>query len=449
MLDYFSMKKLFTKNYNLTAPGGDNYELKEARTSLLCVEKGWHLIKVTASAKNAKQKNSTDDDDLRMVLNGYELGKYEIPQGQEHYKGFDNATSWNGATLKGNSKTVYLFFYTTQVGDNQLQFFADRNPHLDSLEFHQFSTNEISKLTDLKPSNTDDVDKNGIPWISFIFIGPAPRKMEIIASGRSGKQKNKTDGDNLKVLVNGKIIQNEEAPTSDKYKNFYFSGDQLNGNTKELTITEKDLVTLENSIELWYDQNPTIHQIEIKFSENYTNLSKFSDGSMQKDFVYLTLHSFIHFMRFINRNYTADFMQNAISQNPKSLVFGEKSRLTKLIRKDTEYQKVIHLIESEINTGQLSGEIFTGGTPEDTIIFNSGDLYSAIHGIKKITYTATKTSGSRYKVDINLYDIYDFDPNNIDYSVNPATELVILADQGESLGVVKNFEILIKIHETI
>ena len=56
--------------------------------------------------------------------------------------------------------------------------------------------------------------------------------MEIIASGRSGKQKDSTDGDNLKVLINGKIIQNEEAPTSDKYKNFYFSGDQLNGNKK-------------------------------------------------------------------------------------------------------------------------------------------------------------------------------------------------------------------------
>ena len=285
--------------------------------------------------------------------------------------------------------------------------------------------------------------------MSFVFIGPAPAKMAILASAQSGKQKGSTDGDNLKILLNGKVTQNEESPTSDKYKNFYFSGDQLQGNEKTLNLKKNAFVSLENSIEIWHDQSPTIHQIDIEFSENYTNLSEFTDGSMQKDFVYLTLHSFIHFMRFINRNYTADFMQNAISQNPKNLVFGEKSRLAKLIRKDTEYQKVIHLIESEINTGQLSGEIFTGGTPESTIIFNSGDLYSAIHGIKKITYTATKTSGSRYKVDINFYDIYDFDPNNIDYSVNPATELVILADQGESLGVVKNFEILIKIHETI
>ena len=443
------MKKLFTKNYNLVAPDGDNYKWMEAETSLLCVEKGWHLIKITASAKNAKQKNSTDDDDLRMVLNGYELGKYEIPQGQEHYKGFDNAASWNGATLKGNSKTIYLFFYATQVGDNQLQFYADGKPYLDSIEFYQLNTNEIFKLVDLKPSNTEDIDRSGIPWISFIFIGPAPRKFELNASAQSGKQKNETDGDNLKILLNGKIIQNEKAPTLDKYKNFYFSGDQLGGAKEVLTIENENFVSLENSVEIWHDQSPTIHQIDIEFSENYTNLSEFTDGSMQKDFVYLTLHSFIHFMRFINRNYTADFMQNAISQNPKNLVFGEKSRLAKLIRKDTEYQKVIHLIESEINTGQLSGEIFTGGTPESTIIFNSGDLYSAIHGIKKITYTATKTSGSRYKVDINFYDIYDFDPNNIDYSVNPATELVILADQGESLGVVKNFEILIKIHETI
>ncbi len=443
------MKKLFTKSYNLTAPGGDNYELKEARTSLLCVEKGWHLIKVTAKAKNANQKNSTDDDDLRMALNGYELGKYEIPQGQEHYKGFDNASSWNGATLKGNSKTVYSFFYATQVGDNQLQFYADGKPYLDSIEFYQLSSNEIFKLTDLKPSNTDDVDRNGIPCISFIFIGPQPKVFEITTSAQSGKQKNNTDGDNLKVLLNGEIIQNKEASTSDKYKNFYFAGDQLQGSANTLTLGADHFVSLENSVEIWYDQSPTIHQIEIEFSENYTNLSGFSDSATQKDFIYLSLHAFVHLMQVSRRKYTANFMQNAISQNPKNLIFGNRSTLAKLIKKDEEYQKILQQIGNEINNGQLSGEIFTGSTPENTLIFDSGDLSSAIHGIKKIGYIAKKVDKSNYSVEINLYDIYDFDPNNVDYSVYPKEELVILADKGESFGVVKNFEILIKIHETL
>lgn len=443
------MKKLFTKSYNLTAPGGDNYELKEAKTSLLCVEKGWHLIKVTAKAQDAKQKNSTDDDDLRMALNGYELGKYEIPQGQEHYKGFDIAASWNGATLKGNSKTVYSFFYATQVGDNQLQFYADGKPYLDSIEFYQLSSNEIFKLTDLKPSNTDDVDRNGIPCISFIFIGPQPKVFEITASAQSSKQNNKSDGDNLKVLLNGKIIQNKKASTSDKYKNFYFSGDQLQGSANTLTLGADHFVSLENSVEIWYDQSPTIHQIEIEFSENYTNLSGFSDNSTQKDFIYLSLYAFVHLMQIDRKKYTAEFMLNALSQNPKNLVFGERSKLAKLIKKDEEYQKVLRLIKNEISNGQLSGAIFTGSTPESTVIFDSRDLDSAIHGIRKISYTAKKADNSSYTVDINLYDVYDFDPNNVDYSVYPKEELVILADKGESLGVLKNFEILIKIHETL
>jgi len=442
------MKKLFTKNYNLTASGGDNYELKEAQTSLLCVEKGWHLIKVTASTRNAKQKNSTDDDDLRMVLNGYELGKYEIPQGQEHYKGFDNAASWNGATLKGNSKTVYLFFYATQVGDNQLQFHADGKPYIDSIEFYQLNIFEVFKLTDLKPSNTNDVDRNGIPWMSFVFIGPAPAKMAILASAQSGKQKGSTDGDNLKILLNGKITQNEESPTSDKYKNFYFSGDQLQGNEKTLNLKKNAFVSLENSIEIWYDQTPTIHQINIELSENYTNLSEFSDASFQKDFVYLSLHAFAHFMQVSQKKYTSEFMRNAISQNPKDLVFGDKSKLTKLIKKDAEYQRVIHLVENEIRNGKLSGEIFTGSTQENTVIFNSRDLNTAIHGIKKINYFASKTDSSHYEVDINLYDIYDFDPK-ANYSLDLKEDLVKLADSAEKLGVLKNFELLIKTHETI
>ncbi|PIR42490.1 hypothetical protein CO058_03715 [candidate division WWE3 bacterium CG_4_9_14_0_2_um_filter_35_11] len=442
------MKKLFAKAFNLTAPGGDNYEWKEAETSLLCVERGWHLIKIIASAKNAKQKDSTDDDDLRMVLNDYELGKYEIPQGKEHYKGFDNAASWNGATLKGNSKIVYIFFYATQVGDNQLQFYADRKPHLDSIEFYRFGTNETFSLNDLKPDNANDVDRSGIPWMSFIFIGPAPRNLEIIASAQSGKQKSSTDGDNLKVLVNGRIIQNEKAPTADKYKNFYFSGDQLQRSTKTLTTKGESFASLENSIEIWYDQNPTIQQMNIEFSENYSNLSELSDASFQKDFIYLSLQSFSNIMQIAKMKYTAEFMRNAISRNPKNLVFGNRSKLAQLIKKDSEYKKIITLIKEKIKNGLLIDEIFTGNTPENTIIFNSWDLYSAIHGIKKISYTANKDGNSHYKVDINLYDIYDFDPNNIDYSVNPIEELVVLADQGESLGVIKNFEILIKIHET-
>ncbi|PJC24066.1 hypothetical protein CO058_00115 [candidate division WWE3 bacterium CG_4_9_14_0_2_um_filter_35_11] len=328
------MKKLLTKNCNLTAPGGDNYKWKEVETSLLCVEKGWHLIKITASAKNAKQKNSTDDDDLRMVLNGYELGKYEIPQGQEHYEGFDNASSWNGATLKGNSKTIYLFFYATQVGNNQLQFYADRNPHLESIEFYKLDTEETFSLKDLNPSNIEDVDRSGIPWMSFIFIGPQPKTFEVTASAQSGKQKSSTDGDNLKVLLNGKIIQNENSPTSDKYKNFYFSGDQLQGTQKTLTIQNKDFTSLENSVEIWYDQSPTINQINIKFSENYANLSEFSDSSSQKDLIYLSLHAFAHLMQVARKKYTAEFMRNAISQNPKNLVFEEERELAKLTRKD-------------------------------------------------------------------------------------------------------------------
>ncbi|PJA41121.1 hypothetical protein CO178_00890 [candidate division WWE3 bacterium CG_4_9_14_3_um_filter_34_6] len=443
------MKKLFTKKYELTASGGDNYEWKEAETSLLCIDKGWHLIKITASAKNAKQKNSIDDDDLRMVLNDYELGKHEVPQGEEHYNGFDNAASWNGATLKGNFKTIYLFFYAIQVADNKLQFYADGEPYLDSIEFYQLDTDEVFNLTDLNPNNVQEVDRSGIPWMSFLFIGPQPRIFDIEASAQSGKQKNSTDGDNLKILVNGKIIQNEKAPTSDKYKNFYFSGDQLQGNKKVLTLKGNDFISLENSIELWYDQNPIIHQLDIGFSEIYTNLSEISSGSLQKDMIYLTLQAFTNIVQVDRRKYTAEFMRNAISRNPKNLVFGNKTNFVKLIRKDPEYEKVISLVKSGINNDQLSGEIFTGSTAENTIIFNSHDLDSAIHGIKKITYSANKTDSSRYTVNINLYDIYDFDPSNIDYSIYPKEELVILADQGESLGVVKNFEILIKTHETI
>jgi len=442
------MKKLFTKNYNLVAPSGNNYKWKEAKTSLLCVEKGWHLIKITAKAQNSNQKGSSDDDDLRMALNGYELGKYEIPQGKEHYEGFDSASSWNGATLKGNTKIVYLFFYATQVTDNKLTFYANGEPYLDSIEFYKLDTTEIFDFPELKPNSIEDVDRAGIPWMSFVFIGPAPAEMKIFASAESGKQKGSTDGDNLKILVNGKIIQNENAPTSDKYKNFYFSGDQLNGNTKEFTIAEKDFANLENSVELWYDGNPKLMSVKVKLSDKQ-NLEDLLGNSLHKKPYYLLFQSASNLAEVANLKYTALFLRNSLKQSPVNLHYNYKHEIVELIKAENCYKSLVDLVKKEIDAGNQNGEIFPGSTPETSIAFsNSTDLYFSIHGIRKIKFTSKKFSANRLIINMRLFDVYDFDPS-LGYSLNIPDRIVDIANYAESIGVINNFEISIDIHETI
>jgi len=235
----------------------------------------------------------------------------------------------------------------------------------------------------LKPSNTDDVDRNGIPWISFIFIGPAPVEMKILASAESGKQKNETDGDNLKVLVNGKIIQNKEASTSDRYKNFYFSGDQLNGNTKKLTLTENDLVTLENSVELWHDKSPRLESINIKLSDKQ-DLIRPLGTVLQKQPYYLFFQGASNLSEISGLKYTALFLRNSLKQKPVNLHYSYKHEIVELIKSENSYKTLISLIKRRIETGEEKGEIFPGSTEETSIAFNdSADLHFALHGVKK------------------------------------------------------------------
>lgn len=74
------MEKVFSKKIFPEAPGGDRYEWKEAKTIFDISQGGVFVIKIEASAKEGKQNNSKDDDDLRLALDGFDFGKYEKPR---------------------------------------------------------------------------------------------------------------------------------------------------------------------------------------------------------------------------------------------------------------------------------------------------------------------------------------------------------------------------------
>lgn len=99
--------------------------------------------------------------------------------------------------------------------------------------------------------------------------------MDIVANCKSGKQKDSTDGDNIKIYTNGGIILNPKAPTSDKYKNFFFSGDQMQGSS-ELLMIGGDQFLFEDgdfALEIWYDKKPLLERVkvELKAGSEYDN----------------------------------------------------------------------------------------------------------------------------------------------------------------------------------
>ncbi|MEK7548152.1 MAG: hypothetical protein AAB540_04620 [Patescibacteria group bacterium] len=137
------MKLIFQKIKFPKAAGGNLYEWVDAETSFTTIKTGLFVVKIVASAKNAKQNNSTDDDDLRISLDGFSFGKYE----KNAWKGFGSSASWNGASLKGGTKTIY-FFVELDKGWHKIQFFADETP-ISLLHGFDYIQNTIINAADM------------------------------------------------------------------------------------------------------------------------------------------------------------------------------------------------------------------------------------------------------------------------------------------------------------
>lgn len=452
------MNLIFKKSDSLKAPGGDRYEWKEAEAVFAVPKDGLFAIKIEASAKNAKQNGSGDDDDLRVSLDGFDFGKYEQIEGS--WKGFNVSASWNGATLKGGTKTVY-FFANLNKGSHVLQFFADETPVLKSIEVYEITDHSFG-LSSIRPPEKIKSTRNGIPWLSFVFLGAPSKNITLGVGAKSAKTKGGTDGDNLKVVINGRTLPNVQAPTSDKYKNFCFSGDLKEWDV--LTLTDEQLakpLAFENAVELWYDGEPEITEMKIGFFDNKAFINNIKSLTDLRSHILNRVYAIVAYFEIFKKSYSAQFLRHAIEDNPTTLVFDENDPIAKQIKADPVYQKIVQNLKEKIKGGVMEGEIW----PEDfktdprlngQINFNSDDLATALHGVKKIEYTA-KRMGNGFSVNFTIFDVYDFEKQNIPNFVLSTEYIKKLAktwainhlDKGEDLKVIKNFEIQIHLTELL
>jgi len=446
------MDHVFSKFVFPKAPGGNLYEWNEAETLFSLAQTGLYVIKIVATAKNAQQNRSTDDDDLRINLDGFSFGKYERSTEQISWKGFGNSSSWDGSSLKGGTKTIY-FFVELDKGDHKVQFFADATPTIKSLEVFYVNENDFS-LANLRPVEKIKSQKKGIPWMSFVFLGTHPKNFLLDVSARSATDKGASDGDNMKVVVNGKVLQNERAKTSKKYQNFYFSGDIKS--TGILPLTDQYLSTplmFENSVELWYDEEPTINSLLINFFDTEKFLKKYESLVDLREYVISCVRIAKKYFEWTSKNYSAKFLQHSIEDNPTSLIFRANHPITRQIKADPMYEKIFKKIKEKISANIFEGEIW----PEDIagkISFDTYDLKTAIHGIKKIEYKAIAKKSGKFEVKMVLLDIYDFEKQDvpfflfhaIDYAQNT---IINAADMGEDLHIIHNFEIQINVIDHI
>lgn len=442
------MKEIFSKANFPIATGGNIYHWKEVDTNFEVKKDGKYIIAITASAKNIQQNNSHDDDDLRVIIDDYEFGKYEVHDEKISWKGFGTSSSWNGASLQGEEKTIY-FFLELQKGKHEIKFYSDNTPEIKEIKAFEFKENENFEINAVKPNASFKTDKKGIPFLSLVFFGVKPKTFLLTSVCKSAAQKESTDGDNLKVVVNGKILQNKKAPSSDKYKNFYFSGDLDKGKKEVLKIEAKDFEFLEDSVELWYDDSPeTSVNIEL-----FDSLKFWKENGTTKQIKYNFYKSFLFTIAkgfsVINYQYSKQFLKHSLSEDPKTLIFKNNDKLISIIKKDTAYAKITNIITDQLKSGILNGQINLGDTNKNLdITFENKDLAFSLHGIKKIEWNAVLNQNTNsYEVNFILFDVYDFDPKA--YEPSFVWMGVHMANILEAVQILKNYEIQIHINEII
>lgn len=446
------MEEIFSRKFFPKAPGGDRYEWQGVETVLDISQKGLFAIRIEASAKNAQQNHSKDDDDLRLVLDGFDFGKYERHQESISWKGFGTSASWDGASLKGGTKIIY-FFIELEAGPHTLQFFADETPTLKSIEIFKI-TNNTFELKNLKPSEKIKSERKGIPWLSFVFLGAQTKIFTLAVNTKSAQRKGNTDGDNLKVIVNGKIQKNPYASNSYKYKNFYFSGDKREFDIFSITSSElAEPLAFENTVELWYDEEPEIESLTIEYFNNKEFLEDLKELFDLKEYVTDRAHMAISYFKFKNRTYSAQLLEHALEINPHALIFESNHPLVKKIKDDQVYKNILKKLKEKISNGNLNGEIWPEEI-EGEIIFDSPDLATSIHGISKIEYDSVLKGENTYQVKLVLFDVYDFQKANLPSPLKHLIQYLIKTvnnaiDIGEEVGVIHNFEIEIHMTDTI
>ena len=460
------MNEIFSKKSFPLAPWWDRYEWNDAQTSFN-IEDNWkYLIKIIASAKNWELNWSKDDDDLRIELDWYRFWKYEESPEKTSWKWYWTSSSWDWASLKWWSKAIY-FFVELLKWKHVIKFFADNTPSIEEIVISKLTPWESFIFKDLVPSETIKTNKDGIPFVSFLFLWVKPTNFEIKSICKNWKQKGSTDSDNIKVITHKKLHQNVSASNLNKYKNFYFSWDIDKWLPNYLRIDPGGFDFIESSVEMWYDESP---EVEVGF-ELFSDISEWEKGIntniIKGYYDFFTDLSIDYFDR-NNLIYSNKFLKHSLNTKPNDLIFDNNDEITKKIRKNKSYDKIISIVKKhlEIEPNEWQIQLWNELKWLDISFEDDKDLHYSLHWLKKIEYKVIGNTQWKYEVQITFFDIYDFD--TMKYSLGEIFEIekkynwikwyifnkwVVLMNNGindaEWIWIVKPFQIIITINTTI
>lgn len=164
----------------------------------------------------------------------------------------DACAAWNGNELKGLEKTV-LIAANLKTGSHIINLQPDQIPFIKVITVSKVE--EIDKIIYIPIGSNPPQKSEGRPWLSYIILDLFITKLTIAAK----TNKNRTDDDDIKLLINGKIQKNEN---SKYHRDWYWCGKMLKGKEK---IFSQDINTqiAQYKLDLYSDEIPRLLKIEI------------------------------------------------------------------------------------------------------------------------------------------------------------------------------------------
>lgn len=208
--------------------------------------KGIYLIQVSAKTKDEKQLGGTDDEDLRVEIDGR---KFPLLSNQQRY--FDSPAAFSGGATHGLAKVVFIIIWL-DTGNHQLNLIPDLAATVIGIDIRQISEN--SSLSEFNlPLNLTAEDGDRRDWLAFVLVDA---KLESFTPELVLKRRF-IDSDDVKITIDDSIKQ---AHYNKRQKLWYFVASLLRGEqqSKEYKVI---LPIGLHYIELAADRTPTLNTI--------------------------------------------------------------------------------------------------------------------------------------------------------------------------------------------
>ena len=213
-------------------------------------KEGLYIIEISARARGEKQvgKDATNDDDLRIEIDGRKFPKLD---NSSRY--LDSPAAFSGGQLHNLKKTIF-FFVQLSKGKHTVSFVPDGAPLLEEITI-EFAGDSSSKISLDINQQAEDGDRR--PWIAFVLVDlPLAEVQSVIKAERRF-----LDSDDVKIVIDDETRRN----LKNGLRKFWFLlGSKLKGGEETNTFSAHLKRGL-HYIEFWADRKPTLQSISFDF----------------------------------------------------------------------------------------------------------------------------------------------------------------------------------------